>query len=280
MARWAIGDVQGCNAELGALLKKIDFNADRDRLWLCGDLVNRGPDSLGVLRRVRALGDNALTVLGNHDLHLLAIAFGAESHRLRKRDTLSDILAAPDRNALIDWLVSRPLAHHDVLHGDLLVHAGLVPQWSPAQVRVCAGEVEQTLRHDPRKLFDHMYGDEPSQWQDSLSGWDRLRFIINVLTRMRACTAEGRIDLKQKDAPTEIKPPWMPWFKAPDGARRGTRVIFGHWSTLGFHRGHGVVGMDTGCVWGGRLTALNLDEERVDPVSVASQSGVALESGD
>lgn len=280
MARWAIGDVQGCDAELGALLKKIAFNADRDRIWFCGDLVNRGPASLAVLRRVRALGDNALTVLGNHDLHLLAIVFGAESHRLKKRDTLSDILTAPDRNALIDWLLGQPLVHHDALHEDLLLHAGIVPQWSAPQARALAEEVEQALRRDPRKLFDHMYGDEPQLWQDSLEGWDRLRFIINVLTRMRACSAEGRIDLKQKDAPAAIKAPYMPWFKAPDGQRRGTRVIFGHWSTLGFYRGNGVVGLDTGCVWGGKLTAFNLDEERAEPVSVPAESGVDVTGSD
>ncbi|MFT3907453.1 MAG: symmetrical bis(5'-nucleosyl)-tetraphosphatase [Steroidobacteraceae bacterium] len=279
MARWAIGDVQGCDAELGALLQKIRFRSDRDQLWFCGDLVNRGPASLAVLRRVRALGANAISVLGNHDLHLLAVALGAD-RKPKKRDTLAPILEAADRGLLIDWLLSLPLAHHDSAHDDLLVHAGIVPQWSPPLARELAAEVEQNLREQPRRLFEHMYGDEPDRWQESLRGWERQRFIINVLTRMRACTAEGRIDMKMKGGPDEIPAPFMPWFRASDAARRGTRVIFGHWSTLGFYRGRGVLALDTGCVWGGSLSAVNLDAEQPEPVSVRALGAVPLDGGE
>jgi bis(5'-nucleosyl)-tetraphosphatase (symmetrical) len=276
MARWAIGDVQGCAAELDALLARIHFNADRDRLWFVGDLVNRGPDSLRVLRRVRALAANAIVVLGNHDLHLLAVACGAD-RKLRRGDTLDAILAASDREALLGWLIERPLVHHDSAHGDLLVHAGLVPQWHAHQAAQLAGEVEQALRRQPEALFAAMYGDEPDRWDESLTGMARLRFIINVLTRLRVCTARGRVDLKQKGALAQVRAPWQPWFKVTPRASTATRVIFGHWSQLGLYRGGGVIGLDTGCVWGGSLTAVNLDAPDAPPVSVPSHTAAPFE---
>ena len=266
MARWAIGDVQGCCAELDALLLRLRFNADRDQLWFTGDLVNRGPQSLAALRRVRDLAANAIVVLGNHDLHLLALAL-LPDRKPRRSDTLDDILAAPDRDALLAWLLSRPLAHHDLARNDLLVHAGLVPQWHARQAALLAGEVSQALQHDPEKLLGGMYGDEPDHWDETLSGQARWRFIVNVLTRMRVCTNAGRIDLKFKGPPAEVRPPWLPWFAVAGRASLATRVIFGHWSALGLYQNHGVLGLDTGCVWGGSLTAMNLDDPGAPPVA-------------
>ena len=274
MTRWAIGDVQGCYAELHELLRRIRFNADRDLLLFTGDLVNRGPQSLATLRRVRALAANAIVVLGNHDLHLLAVAF-VPGTRLRRSDTLAEVLDASDRDSLLAWLLERPLAHYDSAHHDLLVHAGLVPQWHAHQAAQLAGEVEQALRRDPRALLAAMYGDEPSQWSESLTGTDRLRFIINVLTRLRVCTRQGRVDLRQKGPPADAHAPWMPWFKVSERSTVAVRVIFGHWSTLGFHRGDGVLALDTGCVWGGALTGVNLDDPEVPPVAVPALGDAA-----
>ena len=258
MTRYAIGDLQGCDEELDALLKRLKFSADRDRLWFVGDLVNRGPASLAALRRVRALGDNAVVVLGNHDLHLLAVASGV--HRRRKSDTLDAVLAAPDRDALLEWLITRPLAYAEA--DDLLVHAGLVPQWTVALTLSLADEVSRALRRDPRALFEHMYGNEPERWREDLSGAERLRFTINVLTRLRVCTADGRVDLAMKGAPPPPPSPLRPWFVHPRRLSRDARIIFGHWSALGLVREHGVIGLDTGCVWGGALSAVDLDTER------------------
>jgi len=274
MSRWAIGDVQGCCAELEELLRRIRFNADRDLLWFTGDLVNRGPQSLATLRRVRSLAANAIVVLGNHDLHLLAAAF-VPGQKLRRGDTLDEVLAAADRDALLGWLLERPLAHYDGARDDLLVHAGLVPQWHARQASQLAGEVAQALRHDPRAVLGSMYGDEPDRWDERLRGAERRRFIINVLTRLRVCTAQGRVDLRQKGAPGDARAPWMPWFKVPARASAASRVVFGHWSTLGYYRGDGVLGLDTGCVWGGALTAVNLDDEQAPPVSVKARGAAA-----
>lgn len=272
MTRWAIGDVQGCCAELDELLQRIRFNADRDLLWFTGDLVNRGPQSLATLRRARSLAANAIIVLGNHDLHLLAVAFVPEYRVLRRGDTLDDVLSARDRDALLNWLLERPLAHYDIARHDLLVHAGLVPQWHAPLATRLASEVAQALRHDPRAVLGSMYGDEPSQWDDALQGAERLRFIINVLTRLRVCTVQGRVDLRQKGPPGEARAPWLPWFKVPQRASAASRVIFGHWSALGFHQGDGVLALDTGCVWGGALTAVNLDDPDAPPVAVRARA--------
>ena len=263
MTRYAIGDLQGCSRELRALLARLKFSAYRHRLLYVVDLFKRGPESLATLRRVRALGDNAIVVLGNHDLHLLAVACGAQ--RRRRSDTLDEVLAAPDRDALIEWLSMRPLAH---LEGrDLLVHAGVVPQWTAARTLALAEEVGSALRRDPRALFDHMYGDEPDRWEERLGGYERLRFIINVLTRLRLCTADGRVDIGLKGPPPPPPSPLRPWFEHPRRASRDARVIFGHWSALGFIERPDVLGLDTGCVWGGSLTAVDLDSDR-PPVSV------------
>ncbi|MBS0417659.1 MAG: symmetrical bis(5'-nucleosyl)-tetraphosphatase [Proteobacteria bacterium] len=263
MTRYAVGDVQGCHEELKELLGLLNFSWERDEIYFVGDLVNRGPASLQVLRFVRSLGDNAVVVLGNHDLHLLAVAHGAR--RSKKTDTLEAILAAPDREALLEWLITRPMAHvHTDNSGrtELMVHAGVVPQWTVDTVVTLAREVESALRADPRDLFDHMYGDEPEQWADDLSRKDRLRFTINVLTRLRVCTADGRVDLKWKGKPPAASSPWKPWFEVPERATGDARIIFGHWSALGFVERNRVVGLDSGCVWGGSLTAIDLDSER------------------
>ncbi len=259
MRRIAIGDVQGCLTELKELLKLCEFDPATDQLWFVGDLVNRGPDSLGVLRFVRSLGDSARIVLGNHDLHLLAVAFGAGNRKLRNGDTLDDILQAPDRAALLDWLITRPLA---IAQGsDLMVHAGVIPAWTMNQTLELAAEVEHHLQTDPKRLFENMYGDEPDSWSPTLSGFARLRFVINVLTRMRYCRPDGRIDLKMKGAPGTQKDGYLPWFDISDRATDQTRVIFGHWSTLGLTDRTDILGLDTGCVWGGALTAACLDDD-------------------
>lgn len=263
MTRYAIGDLQGCDAELRALLKKIGFRADRDELWFVGDLVNRGPGSLATLRFVRSLGANAAVVLGNHDLHLLAVAHGAQ--RRRKSDTLDEILSAKDREPLLEWLLSCPLAH--AAGTDLMVHAGLVPQWSMPLTLRLAAEVSAALARDARGLFEHMYGDEPDEWDEELRGYARLRFIINVLTRLRVCTAAGRIDLASKGEPAPPPSPWRPWFEHEERRSRDARVIFGHWSALGLVLRPNLIGLDSGCVWGGALTAFDLDEPRA-PLSV------------
>ena len=269
MTRYAIGDVQGCYDELQALIARLHFSADRDQIYFVGDLVNRGPASLQVLRFVRSLGDNAVVVLGNHDLHLLAVVHGVR--RNRRSDTLDDVLTAPDRDALLDWLITRPMAHTYTNRdgrADLMVHAGLVPQWTVGMTLTLAREVESALRKDPARVFDHMYGDEPDRWSDGLAETDRLRFTINVLTRLRVCTVDGRVDLKWKGKPPLSNSPYQPWFDLEQRESRDARIIFGHWSALGFVRRNGVVGLDSGCVWGGSLTSFDLDTDR-PPITVA-----------
>jgi bis(5'-nucleosyl)-tetraphosphatase (symmetrical) len=274
VALYAIGDVQGCDAELGALLQELDFSPDRDQLWFVGDLVNRGPDSLKVLRRVRSLGAAAVVTLGNHDLHLLAVAQGAAA--LRRGDTLAQVLDAADRDALLEWLQHRSLMHVDAGLGLAMLHAGLPPEWDIATATLCARELENALRHDPRALFDDLYGDEPDRWNPALQGADRLRFITNCFTRLRCLDAEGRMALRAKQSPRKAAAAGLiPWFEAKQARWRGTRIIFGHWSTLGFHRTADVVGLDTGCVWGGSLTALRLDVPQGDIVAVPCAASAA-----
>lgn len=268
MALYAIGDVQGCDEELGTLLASLRFRADRDRLWLVGDLVNRGPDSLKVLRRIKSLGDAATVILGNHDLHLLAVAFGHA--RLRSDDTLTEALTAPDRQALFDWLMHRPLLHEDLELNVCMLHAGLAPQWDMNLARRCAREFETALRRDPETLFERLYGDLPDRWDDALEGEERLRFIANCFTRLRYVDADGRLALRAKGSPKKGQSQSLiPWFEAQNSRWHGPRFVFGHWSTLGFFRNADVTGLDTGCVWGGSLTALQLDVPDAAPVQVA-----------
>ncbi len=267
MARYAIGDIQGCCDELQALLERCRYSADRDELWFVGDLVNRGPQSLKTLRFVRSLGAGATVVLGNHDLHLLALAFGSR-RKAKDGDTLDEVLDAPDRDQLLEWLLGRPLAVFDEPRGDFLVHAGLAPDWTPRTAAKLAREVEAVLRDDARTLFDGMYGNKPDRWSDGLRGMDRLRFVINAFTRMRYCRADGTVDLKFKNSPGEQPEDLYPWFDAPDRKSAGVRVVCGHWSTLGYQRRRDLLALDTGCVWGGALTAVNLDVDE-PPVQLA-----------
>ncbi|MGH8504959.1 MAG: symmetrical bis(5'-nucleosyl)-tetraphosphatase [Stenotrophobium sp.] len=260
MTTWAIGDIQGCHDALQALLHKIAFRPGLDRLLLTGDLVNRGPESLQVLRSVKALGDSAVTVLGNHDLHLLAVAQGGRSD---KRDTLQAVLDAPDRDELLAWLQQQPLAYRDVASGLLLIHAGLPPQWSVRQALDLAEEASAFIRGPQGDDFlAQMYGNEPDLWSEDLRGIPRLRFIVNCFTRLRYCDAQGRMQMKPKGAPGTQPPGLMPWFEVPDRKSADTEILFGHWSTLGqIHWPQARVhGLDSGCVWGGCLTALNLDD--------------------
>jgi bis(5'-nucleosyl)-tetraphosphatase (symmetrical) len=272
MAVYAVGDVQGCAAELDDLLTRLDFHPSRDRVWFVGDLVNRGPQSLQALRAVARLGDSAITVLGNHDLHLLALARGHAEWR--DSDVgLRPILAAPDRESLLDWLQSRPLLHHEPSLGVTLLHAGLPPQWDIAQARACAAELENALRSDRSgDLFARMYGDQPDLWRDDLEGEDRLRFITNAFTRLRACDRDGRLLLKFKGALEKAPPGALPWFRVPGRRSAGHRIVCGHWSALGYRDEQGVLTLDTGCVWGGTLTAQRIDIPS-RPVSVPNRSG-------
>lgn len=259
MTTWAIGDLHGCLDEFERLFSRLDFDPRRDRLWFVGDLVNRGPDSLGCLRRVRAFGDRAITVLGNHDLHLLATAAGVRTPR--SKDTFEDVLAAPDRDELLDWLRRRPLLHHDDTLGFIMVHAGLHRDWDLATARSLAHEVETELRKpDCGGLFDYMYGDEPAQWSPGLTGEARIRFVINSMTRMRFCRADGSLDLDLTGPPGSQPAELMPWFEVPGRANANLRIVFGHWSRLGYLSVHDIHALDAGCLWGGRLTALNLDQ--------------------
>lgn len=258
MAVYAIGDIQGCFHELQQLLTQLRFDPARDRLWFAGDLVNRGPHSLETLRFVRSLGPAALTVLGNHDLHLLAIA--SEPSKLKAKDTLHPILDASDRDELLDWLRRQPLLHHDTDLGYTLVHAGLPPQWDLQQAQQYAKEVETQLRSaNYANFFNHMYGDEPTQWSDRLTGWDRLRFITNCFTRLRYCDAEGHLALSYKGAPGSQPAHLKPWFEHAHRRSRDLNILFGHWSTLGKRTDAGIYPLDSGCLWGGQLSALRLD---------------------
>jgi len=266
MALYAIGDVQGCDDELGRVIKKLHFKADRDQLWFVGDLVNRGPDSLAVLRRVRALADNAVVTLGNHDLHLIAVAFGTA--KLRKSDTLKDVLEAADFEELLAWLIGRPFMHEHPDRSLALLHAGLPPQWDMRTARACAREAHNALTHDPEKFLAGMYGDQPVIWDPDLDGADRMRFITNCFTRLRYLHADGSLNMREKDSPSAVSDALIPWFECEPALWRGTHVVFGHWSTLGYFRNADVTSLDTGCGWGNRLTALQLDSPDATPVSI------------
>ncbi len=259
MTTYAIGDIQGCFEELLCLLDKIHFNPGQDQLWFTGDLVNRGPKSLETLRFIKNLGDSAVTVLGNHDLHLLACAHGAATpHR---SDTLDPILDANDRKELLDWLLHRPLLHYD--QGICLVHASVAPQWDLNTAIACAQQAEDVFRDKERtaEFFDHMYGDQPDRWDKGLTGWTRIRFIVNAFTRARFYGYEtGSIDLKHKGQPGSQPANLIPWFEHPERKTRDIRIVFGHWSNLGLSTKNGAYCLDTGCLWGGALTALRIDD--------------------
>lgn len=257
MATYAVGDLQGCLDPLQRLLERLAFDPARDRLWLVGDLVNRGPQSLETLRFVRELGEAAITVLGNHDLHLLAVALGGK--KSKGKDTLTPILAAPDRDELIDWLRRQRLLHHDAGLAAVLVHAGIPPAWGIPTAQACAREVEAVLAGDAvHDFLAEMYGDHPDRWDASLQGLDRLRYTVNGLTRMRYLTTDGRMEFKLKCAPEQAPKGVQAWFDAPREPL-GATVVFGHWSTLGRTRLPGALALDTGCLWGGKLTAVRLD---------------------
>jgi len=255
MALYLIGDVQGCDSALQRLLEKMAFSASRDTLYFLGDLVNRGPQSAAVLRRVMALGDSARSLLGNHDLSLLALAHGQRPpHR---NDTMDEVLTAPDSAAMIDWLRRQSMAIH--AHGVLMVHGGVLPQWDLAQTLALAAEVEDALRGPGLVAFlAKMYGNRPARWSDDLQGAERLRVIVNALTRLRFCTPEGEMDLNASGSPAQAPTGTLPWFDVPGRRTAGTPIAFGHWSTLGFLQRPDIIALDTGCVWGGCLSALQL----------------------
>ncbi len=260
MATYAIGDVQGCFGALQRLLDAIGFVRARDRLWFVGDLVNRGPDSLATLRFVMNLNEGAVTVLGNHDFHLLAVASGfANKHR---SDTLDEVLAAADREEMLTWLRHRPMLH--VEGPRAMVHAGLLPQWNIAKAQTLAHEVEAALRGaNWRGFIAALYGNKPDSWSDELRGPDRLRVIVNAMARMRFCTADGTIEFRTKGETANAPAGFFPWFDAPARASSDHTIICGHWSTLGLKLRPGLLALDSGCVWGGSLSAVRLDDGKV-----------------
>jgi bis(5'-nucleosyl)-tetraphosphatase (symmetrical) len=262
MSIYAIGDIQGCYAEFENLLEQIQFNSEHDVLWFTGDLVNRGPCSLDVLRFVKALGDRHVTVLGNHDLHLLAVAYGVRD--IHRGDTLEAILAAKDKHELMDWLRHRPVLHYDKSCGYVMTHAGLAPAWSLNEAGLLAQEVEAVLRgNSPEILLKNMYGNQPDRWDNKLSGMERLRCIINFLTRMRFCHADGRLDLSYKGEIAGKPKELIPWFDVPDRVNVNEKIIFGHWAALsGKTDVPNVYALDTGCVWGNCLTAMRLEDAK------------------
>ncbi len=259
MPTYAIGDIQGCRDSLESLLERIRFDPAVDRLWFVGDLVNRGPDSLGVLRLIRDLGEAAVCVLGNHDLHLLALAEGLG--RVHKGDTLDAVLAAPDRDALLQWLRHRRLAWLE--DGFLLIHAGVLPGWTATDAMARAAEAEAALRGpDYRVFFERMYGNAPVAWTPDLQGYERLRVIVNAFTRLRYCSATGEMEFHHKCAPGSQPAGWLPWFAVPGRASADTTCVIGHWSTLGLINRPGLIALDTGCLWGGSLTAVRLEDRQ------------------
>lgn len=264
MATYAVGDIQGCYSELQQLLELMRFDPAQDRLWLVGDLVNRGPGSLQVLRLIKSLGDAAITVLGNHDLHLLAVAEGvAELHR---SDTLDEVLAAPDRDELLAWLRGQRLVHAE--NGFVLVHAGLLPGWTVEQAQRLAREVEAELGGERyHEFFRHMYGNSPHQWDDGLAGYRRLRVITNAFTRMRICTVQGEMEFRFKGEVHNIPAGYLPWYEVPGRRSSQDTVIFGHWSALGLKVEPRVIALDTGCLWGGPMTAIRLEDRQLFQVA-------------
>jgi bis(5'-nucleosyl)-tetraphosphatase (symmetrical) len=271
MATWAIGDIQGCHDELARLIDKLRFDPASDTLWFCGDLVNRGGQSLAVLRLVKSIGDRAVVALGNHDLSLLAIAERKREDQARVNAELREVLFAPDRDELLTWLRRQNLLHVDRTLGFALVHAGLFPRWTIEQAVEVAREIEDKLRSDSyRRLMKQLFGNKPDLWTPKLRGIDRWRAGINVFTRMRYCDVRGRIGFGDKGAPGTQRPGLYPWYEVPGQIRRDIRIVCGHWSTLGLFSGLGVHAIDTGCVWGGALTALRLDGDEPEYVAIKS----------
>ncbi len=267
MAVYAIGDIQGCYDPLRRLLDRLKFDPAADRLWLVGDLVNRGPHSVEVLRLVRGLGERTVAVLGNHDLTLLAVAAGQV--KPKRKDTFHTLLDAPDCADLLDWLRHCPLLHHDAELGFTLVHAGLPPPWDLALAQRGAAEVETLLRGPHSAGFlGRMFGGEPRRWQEELSGYDRLRFTVNALTRMRFCTVDGALSLAEKGPPGSQPKHLLPWFAVPGRRNADLNIVFGHWAALGYYRAPGIYALDSGCVWGHRLTAIRLDAPGAPVTSV------------
>ncbi|GMR16287.1 MAG: symmetrical bis(5'-nucleosyl)-tetraphosphatase [Gammaproteobacteria bacterium] len=266
MATYAIGDLQGCYDSLLGLLDKLKFDKAKDTLWFAGDLVNRGPDSLATLRFVKSLGDRAITVLGNHDLHLLAIA---AKHKKTSDASLQEILNADDADELLNWLRHQPLLHNDSQLNFTMVHAGIYPGWSLRNAQQHASELESVLCSDDYLDFIfNMYGNLPEKWNNNIEGWDRLRFICNSFTRMRYCEADGSLNFKSHGAPGIHPENTLPWFETPQRKAKQDRILFGHWSTLGTINKKNVYALDTGCVWGGQLTALRIDKEEPEYISV------------
>lgn len=258
---YAIGDIQGCHDSFLRLLEKCAFDPAVDRLWLVGDLVNRGPRSLDTLRFVKSLGDAAVTVLGNHDLYLLMVAEGVEKRR-GKDDTLDEILAAPDRDELLDWLRRQQLCHTEA--GYCLVHAGLLPQWTAERARSLAAEVEGLLRGAAYlETLAHMWGSEPAVWHDDLVGWDRMRVIVNAMTRMRFCSPSGEMEFRTKGEADDAPAGYMPWFEVPGRRSADAVLVTGHWSALGLKLRPNLLALDSGCLWGGHLTAVRLADRQV-----------------
>jgi bis(5'-nucleosyl)-tetraphosphatase (symmetrical) len=272
MAIYAIGDIQGCYDEFLQLLDKIHFKTDRDQLWLTGDVVNRGPKSLATLRRVYAMRDNIRLVLGNHDLHLLATAYHFKQQG--KHDTFEDILEDKDGAELLNWLRHQPLIHFDAELNLCMVHAGIHPEWTIDQATALASEVEQMLQSDQHlEFYQHMYGDKPAQWSETHSGWSRIRFITNMFTRMRYLTTDGQASMSAKGPPGSQPPEYSPWYELPR-ASSGTGIIFGHWSTLPMtadYQKYDVYPIDSGCLWGGELTALRLDTQVFERIRLSCQ---------
>jgi len=261
MSIYAVGDIQGCYDALQCLLEQIEFEPGVDQLWVAGDLVNRGPKSLKTLRFLKSLGDSATVVLGNHDLHLLAIAY--ETRKPNHKDTFDKILGAKDRDELMDWLRHQPLLHYDVDTDYLMVHAGIPPQWSLPKAIKLSQEVEAHLVDDPVGFLSHMYGNTPEVWHDDLEGWDRLRVITNYLTRMRVCDADGQLDLAHKSGPGFAPKGFRPWFAHHHRKTHDTNILFGHWAALeGKCEAENVFALDTGCVWGGKLTMMRLQDQQ------------------
>jgi bis(5'-nucleosyl)-tetraphosphatase (symmetrical) len=274
MATLAIGDIQGCYDQLMRLLERAGYDERRDVLWFVGDLVNRGPQSLATLRFVRGLGERAVTVLGNHDLNLLAVAEGIR--KPHRGDTDGDILAAPDRNELLTWLRGQKMMH--VENGYAMVHAGLLPQWTIPQAAALAREAEAALRAPGyRQFLRDMYGNEPVRWRDDLTGTERLRIVVNTMTRMRLTTADGALELSYKMGLDRVPPGHMPWYDAPRRASRGTTILFGHWASHGVIVREDVACRDRGCGWGRALSALRLEDRRLFSYDCPELAGTASE---